>query len=230
MGVKIYDRCNMRVVFDEDRELRFDSDMLLRGKVTIRKENEDIAIEITNDRTPLKYYHVGDIFFTGLRKWVVVEQNKDTTGALSLDYLWVGFDHFNNYADVRKRLNGPFLQAVENQVGIGNIIKHTVKMTDANGITGLKYKDAVSILTLQQYNRYKDIIPWDKVKNLALATPNNNNANDVPNLLYVAHDKTIQPASLFCYDDIYPFIVFDNKMQPLNKPRNDSRSHWYENY
>lgn len=229
MGVKIYDRCNMRVMFDEDKELIFDFDMLSSGKVTIRKENNDVAIEIHNNRKPLKYYHVGDVFFTGLRKWVVVEQNKDTTGALSLDHLWVGFDYFDSYDDVRKRLNGKFLKAVENQVGIGNIIKHTVKMTDANGIAGLKYKDAVSLLTLQQYNRYKNIIPWDKVENLALATPNDNNADDVPNLLYIAHDKTVQPASQFGYDDIYPFIVFDNRMQPLNKPRNNSESYWYEN-
>ena len=229
MGVKIYDRCNMRVMFDEDKELTFNFEELQDGRVVIKKEGDDIAIEIRNERKPLKYYHVGDIFFTGLRKWIVLEQNKDTTGALSLEHLWVISRPFADYSDARKRLNGLFLQSVENQIGSGNIIDHTVKMIDANGTPGLKYKDKVSILTLQQYNRYKNIIPWDEVENFALATPkNNSNNDDSPNCLYVARDRSIQHSSIISWHELYPFIVFDNRMQPLQTPRNNGRSYWYD--
>lgn len=63
-------------------------------------------------------------------------------------------------SNVRKFCNGEFLNELASAVGMDNIVAHTVSLVADDGTgKGKTCKDKVSILTAENYRRYREFLP-----------------------------------------------------------------------
>lgn len=89
----------------------------------------------------------------------------------------------NNFAnsDLYKKLNGEYLEKLENAIGAENIIEQEIDLTAVNGSKEYgSVKCKVGLITLDMYVKYRDIIKAHKVNNswwLATPTATENDGN-----------------------------------------------------
>lgn len=105
----------------------------------------------------------GSVVKLGEREYVVLGHGSETTAVITKDFAKeMTFGDSGNYAtsDVRKFCNGEFLNELAAAVGLDNIITHTVSLVANDGTgKGKTCKDKVSILTVENYRRYREFLP-----------------------------------------------------------------------
>ncbi len=139
----------------------------------------------------------GDTFKVGNFEFIVLAQNHvlGTTEVLLIDF-WKTTkfdDSTNNYknSSIRKKLNSDFYDELANEIGVMNIIPHTVDLTADDGRKDYGMcDDSVSLLTCEQYRKYVDIIDRYMITSnwWWLATPYSTSSN--------GYDRTVR-----CVDD-----------------------------
>lgn len=160
----------------------------------------------------------GDTFKVGKFEFIVLEQNHTlgTTEVLLKDF-WktAKFDeNTNNYKDsgIRKKLNSDFYDELANEIGVMNIIPHTVDLTADDGRKDYGMcDDSVSLLTCEQYRKYVDII--DKYRITSdwwwLATPYSTSSNGYDyTVRCVINDGTLHNNDCNYVNGVRPFCIF----------------------
>lgn len=130
------------------------------------KQNADgtVTILITEKNAmPLGQVKPGSTIRIGEREYVVLGHGTDTTAVITkkpVKSMKFGSNSDYETSDIRRYLNGEFYRELRNAVGDKNIIEHKVDLTADDGTNrGVFCRDKVSIITTEQYRRYRAFLP-----------------------------------------------------------------------
>ena len=145
------------------------------GKIKLTVNEKEVIIDLSTDTRKLSEIQIGDTFKKNDVEYIVLEHTLYATTVVRKDFLKImKFGKNNNWAesDAREYLNGGYLRELENVFGVDNIFEHIVNLLSLDGLDDYgKTTDKVSLLTVDQYRKYRKII----CKNLDswwwLATP-----------------------------------------------------------
>lgn len=105
----------------------------------------------------------GSVVKLGEREYIVLGHGSETTAVIAKDFVkQMTFGDSGDYetSDVRKFCNGEFLNELAAAIGMDNIVAHTVSLVADDGTgKGKTCKDKVSILTAENYRRYREFLP-----------------------------------------------------------------------
>lgn len=131
--------------------------------VTVNQaEDGSFAILLAEDkRKALGSAELGSIKKIGNREFIVLEHTEHGTAVIAKDFVKrMEYGSTGDYetSDVRSYCINDFYNEMVKTVGAENIICHTVDLTADDG-TGIKtVEDFVSILTTEQYRRYRKFL------------------------------------------------------------------------
>ena len=115
---------------------------------------------------PLSTLKPGDVFSTGKRSWVVLDQGEQGTKVMLNDIF--GFSKFDDASNdwdsshIRNRLIVDFLPRVEAEVNPDNIIAHKPDLSTDDGSDARSAEalwDKVSLISCNEYRKYRKFIP-----------------------------------------------------------------------
>lgn len=126
------------------------------------------------------------------------------------------FDDFSNdwkSSGLRKYLNGEFLKKISDEVGDENIVKFERDLLSMDGQTEYeKCEDSVSLLTVDEYRKYRSLIPNDE-KWWWLITPWSTPCNDYkyPVTVVASSGNVVRRG---CGSDygVRPFCIFSSSI------------------
>lgn len=99
----------------------------------------------------------------GNREYIVLGHGAETTAVITKDIVKnMKFGETGDYSksDVREFCNGDFYKELAKAVGKSNIVPHRVNLTCDDGSNkGATCKDNVSIITAENYRRYREYLP-----------------------------------------------------------------------
>lgn len=126
------------------------------------------------------------------------------------------FDDFSNdwkSSGLRKYLNGEFLKKISDEVGEENIVKFERDLLSMDGQTEYeKCEDSVSLLTVDEYRKYRSLIPNDE-KWWWLITPWSTPCNDYKYpVTVVASSGLISDGYYYDDDGVRPFCIFSSSI------------------
>lgn len=133
-------------------------------KVTVNQsEDGSFAILLAEDnKTTLGSVKPGSVVKLGNREYIVLGHGAETTAIIAKDFVKeMRFGDTGDYvtSDVREFCNGEFLNELAAAVGIDNIVEHTVNLVADDGTgKGKTCKDKMSILTTENYRRYREFL------------------------------------------------------------------------
>lgn len=133
-------------------------------KVTVNQsEDGSFAILLAEDnKVTLGSAKPGSIVKLGNREYIVLGHGAETTAVIAKDFVKeMRFGDTGDYvtSDVREFCNGEFLNELAAAVGMDNIVEHTVNLVADDGTgKGKTCKDKVSILTTENYRRYREFL------------------------------------------------------------------------
>lgn len=133
-------------------------------KVTVNQsEDGSFAILLAEDnKTTLGSVKPGSVVKLGNREYIVLGHGTETTAIIAKDFVKeMRFGDTGDYvtSDVREFCNGEFLNELAAAVGMDNIVEHTVNLVADDGTgKGKTCKDKVSILTTENYRRYREFL------------------------------------------------------------------------
>lgn len=136
-----------------------------------------VIVELPESRVRLSALKEGDAFNAGGIGYIVLEQFRyGRTAVIRKKELEssMEFGLNNNWkeGDIRKRLNGEYLEELTEVFGIGNIAEHSVDLTSLDGLNDYGTSiDRVSILNIDQYRRYRKMLKAPMGCFWFLATP-----------------------------------------------------------
>lgn len=146
--------------------------------VNNKNGNTQIVIDLAGNKVKLSTLKVGDVFKTKNIEYIVLEQlDNDTTAVIRKDLLEnkMKFDSDNNNwktSSIRKFLNGDYLKKLGESFGEDNIVEHTVDLLSLDGLDDYGVSnDKVSLLTIDQYRKYRKDIGENKYSWWWLSTP-----------------------------------------------------------
>lgn len=133
-------------------------------KVTVNQsEDGSFAILLAEDnKVTLGSVKPGSIVKLGNREYIVLGHGAETTAIIAKDFVKeMRFGDTGDYvtSDVREFCNGEFLNELAAAVGMDNIVEHNVNLVADDGTgKGKTCKDKVSILTTENYRRYREFL------------------------------------------------------------------------
>ena len=160
----------------------------------------------------------GDTFKIGTYEFVVLEHSKETTAVILKNLLHKEkrFGDNNNYNDSNiDAICCTFGRTIENIVGTGNLIKHTVDLTSDDGLKDYgKIQRYMSLFTAELYRRYVEILDKYKIDAwwwlaTAYSTPKHDNSYWV---------KCVSPSGDICGNDygsdsgFRPFCILNSNI------------------
>lgn len=183
---------NINVINNVDKELN----------VIVNKENNDnieIIIDLKNDNIDLLALKPGDVFRKNNVEYIVLEQLPDKQTVVIRKYLLenkMEFDSDNNNwktSSIRERLNNNvdgYLREVEDAFGKDKIVTHTVDLLSLDGLDDYgTSNDKISLLTIDQYRKYRKILSENINKWWWLLTPDSTSSGSSASyVLYVLSD------------------------------------------
>lgn len=114
---------------------------------------------------------------------------------------------------LREYLNGDFLKKISDEVGEENIVKFERDLLSLDGQTEYeKCEDSVSIITLDEYRKYRSLIPNEK-KWWWLITPWSTPCNDYEySVAVVASSGDVDGWGCDDYGGVRPFCIFSSSI------------------
>lgn len=117
----------------------------------------ETKIRILGDAKPGEVVKIGD------REYIVLEHDDNKTSVITKDFVTeMGFGNLCDYkeSEARKYVTEIFYTELCNVVGKENIYSHKVNLMCNDGSNKNDYiEDFVSILTTEEYRRYRELIP-----------------------------------------------------------------------
>ena len=140
--------------------------------------NIQIIIDKKNDTIDLLSLKAGEIFSIDNIEYIVLEQlANQQTAVIKKELLedTMKFDSNNNNwktSSVRKLLNKEYLEKIEKAFGSDRIVEHTVDLLSLDGLDDYGIStDKVSLLTIDQYRKYRKVLGANLNKPWWLVTP-----------------------------------------------------------
>ena len=125
-----------------------------------------------------------------------------------------GRDNDWKASDVRRFLNGVYLEGLAEAFGAGNIAGHTVDLTSLDGLKDYgKSTDRVSLLDIDQYRRYREVLNGCLACFWWLVTPDSTPSGiGCSDMLHVAPDGDVGVD--MCVGRMYvrPYFVLDSSV------------------
>lgn len=133
--------------------------------VTVNQNNDGSLAIFLFEKTGKKLgdYKSGETVKLGKREYIVLGHGAETTAVVTKDIakemeFGKSWDYSKSY--VRDYCNGDFYKELAEAVGKNNIVPHRVNLTCDDGSNkGVTCKDNVSILTTENYRRYREYLP-----------------------------------------------------------------------
>lgn len=117
---------------------------------------------VENESKKLGEAKPGSVVTLGNREYIVLGHADETTAVITKEFAKkMEFGKSGDYekSDVRSYCNGEFYKELAKAVGKENIIQHTVKLEADDGTgKGKTCKDFVSIITTENYRRYREFL------------------------------------------------------------------------
>lgn len=131
--------------------------------VIVNQNNDgSLAILIKNTGKKLGDYKPGETVKLGEREYVVLGHGAETTAVVTKDIVIdMEFGETGDYLKsyVREFCNGEFYEELAKAVGKNNIVPHRVNLICDDGTNkGATCKDNVSIITAENYRRYREYL------------------------------------------------------------------------
>lgn len=105
----------------------------------------------------------GEVVKVGKREYIVLGHGAETTAVITKDIVKdMKFGETGDYSKsyVREFCNGEFYKELAKAVGKNNIVSHRVNLACDDGTNkGATCKDNVSIITAENYRRYREYLP-----------------------------------------------------------------------
>lgn len=146
--------------------------------VNSKDGNTQIVIDLASNKIELSTLKAGDVFKMNDVEYIVLEQlNNDITVVIRKNFLEdeMKFDDDNNNwkeSSIRKFLNEDYLKKLCESFGENNIVEHTVNLLSLDGLDDYGTSiDKVSLLTIDQYRKYRKVIGENKDTWWWLSTP-----------------------------------------------------------
>ncbi len=128
-----------------------------------KSEDGGFAILLAEEkRKKLGDVKPGSVVNIGDREYIVLDHSTDTTAIIAKNCrVDMTFGDSGDYLYSRSRAycNGKVYDELARAVGEENIVKHTVDLTADDGTGKSVVQDKVSILTTEQYRRYRKFLP-----------------------------------------------------------------------
>ncbi len=111
-----------------------------------------------------KEIKIGEVVTVANQEFIVLDKTDSSVLCLKKDFAYkdTKFDSdTNNYAEseIRKKLNGEYLQTISNEIGINAILDTEIDLTTDDGLDDYgKVIDKVGLLTAEMYRKYSRII------------------------------------------------------------------------
>lgn len=202
---------NINVINNVDKELN----------VIVNKENNDnieIIIDLKNDNIDLLALKPGDVFHKNNVEYIVLEQLPDKQTVVIRKYLLenkMEFDSDNNNwktSSIRERLNNNvdgYLREVEDAFGKDKIVTHTVDLLSLDGLDDYgTSNDKISLLTIDQYRKYRKILSENINKWWWLLTPDSTSSGSSAScVLYVGSNGSVYYVLCGYGGGVRPFFI-----------------------
>lgn len=133
--------------------------------VTVNQNDDGSLAIFLFEKTGKKLgdYKSGETVKLGKREYIVLGHGAETTAVVTKDIAKeMEFGKSRDYSKsyVRDYCNGDFYKELAEVVGKENIVPHRVNLTCDDGSNkGVTCKDNVSILTAENYRRYREYLP-----------------------------------------------------------------------
>lgn len=182
----------------------------LRNEVAILKAEKSVS----KIPTGLK---IGDTFKIAGLDWKIIDiTDKGYSCLCEILEEEMKFDNSSNdwrSSGLREYLNGEFLKKISDEVGEENIVKFERDLLSLDGQTEYeKCEDHVSLLTVDEYRKYRRLIPNDE-KWWWLITPWSTPCNDYEYpVAVVASSGNICDRGYFNYLGVRPFCIFSSSI------------------
>lgn len=182
----------------------------LRNEVAILKAEKSFS----KIHTGLK---IGDTFKIAGLDWKIIDiTDKGYSCLCEILEEEMKFDDSSNdwrSSGLREYLNGDFLKKISDEVGEENIVKFERDLLSLDGQTEYeKFEDHVSLLTVDEYRKYRRLIPNDE-KWWWLITPWSTPCNDYEYpVTVVASSGVIYRRHYFNSYGVRPFCIFSSSI------------------
>ena len=192
-------------------------DKNLEQRVT---ELEKLVKELRNDKTKnnLKGLKVGDVFELAGLKWKILDITEDGCKCLAdkLESKMIFDSNGNDWrnSSLRKYLNGEFLEMLSNEIGEDNIVEFERDLLSLDGQTEYETcMDKVSLLTVDEYRKYRNLIPNTKDYWWWLVSPWSTPCNDYKKYVAVVSSSgCIGYYDCFSNGGVRPFVSFSSSI------------------
>lgn len=183
----------------------------------IEGEIEAIKKEIFGRKFPGK--RVGDTFDLIGVQWEVLDITGDGHICMAMD-LVLKDEEFgssgNNWGDseLRKKLYKNILPKIKNEIGDESVIKFQRDLTSVDGLTEYgDCMDEISLINLDEYRKYRNLIPNSKREWWWTITPwSTKNNNDDTWIAVVSPSGVINYDRCNCSRAVRPFCIFSSKL------------------
>ena len=187
--------------------------------VTVNNVDGNIQIIISTKKADIDLLSLktGEIFEVNNVEYIVLEQlHANQTAVIRkelLDDMEFGDDN-NNWktSSIRKYLNGDYLKEIEEAFGKDRIVEHKVDLLSLDGLDDYGVSiDKVSLLTIDQYRRYRKVL-GDNLENWWwLSTP-----DSTPSGYSSRYVRCVRSSGRVCYDGcghgggVRPFFILQS--------------------
>lgn len=133
--------------------------------VTVNQNDDGSLAILLFEKTGKKLgdFKPGETVKLGEREYIVLGHGAETTAVITKDIVKnMEFGKTGDYSKsyVREFCNGDFYKELAKAVGKNNIVPHRVNLTCDDGSNkGVTCKDNVSIITAENYRRYREYLP-----------------------------------------------------------------------
>lgn len=192
----------MKILQDQINELRNDV-AILKAEKSVSKIPSGLKI--------------GDTFKIAGLDWKIIDiTDKGYSCLCEILEEEMKFDDSSNdwkSSGLRKYLNGEFLKKISDEVGDENIVKFERDLLSLDGQTEYeKCEDHVSLLTVDEYRKYRRLIPNDE-KWWWLITPWSTPCNDYEySIAVVASSGNFCSWSYYNFNGVRPFCIFSSSI------------------
>lgn len=186
-------------------------------KVTCDKSDDgSCTITLTEDkRFPLGEAQLGSVVKIGNREYIVLNHSKNTTAVITKNSTKkMKFGQSGDYltSDVRAYCNGKFYNELAATVGTENIVRHIVKLVadDNTGECHICW-DNVSVITTENYRRYRKFLPtysdwwWT-------ATRITYNGSNLMRVCCIDSDGTLCMCVCCLSNEVHPFCILKSSV------------------
>lgn len=192
----------MKILQDQINELRNDV-AILKAEKSVSKIPSGLKI--------------GDTFKIAGLDWKIIDiTDKGYSCLCEILEEDMKFDDSSNdwrSSGLRKYLNGDFLKKISDEVGEENIVKFERDLLSLDGQTEYeKCEDSVSLLTVDEYRKYRSLIPNEK-KWWWLITPWSTPCNDYEYpVTVVASSGNVDFRRYYGSNGVRPFCIFSSSI------------------